>query len=1105
MTETIHVLLLEDNESDAEMIMHRLRRSAMRFDITHVADRDSYLQYLSSSEPDLILSDYNIPGYDPVAALEHCREKHPFIPFILVTGTMNGEEAVELITTHGINDYIIKSNLERLAPTVVREYKYGVMRQDMYRASLVGEHTSNLVMITGADGEIEWVNASVSEVSGYTAEEIKGKQVREVFWDGMNEWAGDHQIWTPDLGHYSAEVLAKHKSGSLYWIKLDVTPVKRGEILQQYIVVAEVISKRKEAELELELSNKRLKDAQKVGQIGDFRFSLTDESIEWSEEIYRIFERDGSLSPPSYDEIRNKYFGEDSEKHNSMVDEAIRSANKYDAEFRINTDSGSHKIVRVVGIPTSDHTGKVTEIRGIVQDITATKMAEKELKEQTLTLKSISDNIEGMLLRYALYPDGTDDMLYISEGAEEVTEISKQELEEDVSKMWAMILEEDVPGMQQSIMRSAETLEEWDHTWRIRTPSGELRYIHGMGKPFRRKDGAVIWDSILLNETETIKLREALIDNELRLEAAIKGADLGVWDFYLNSNDHYVNARFWQMLGYEPGEMEYSYENFLSLLHPDDRDKPNQEIERIQNGGENLVDIIIRMRAKNGEYRTILDRGRVVKFSEDGEIIRMVGTHLDITELLKTKEDLLQYQKFTEIAVEGAEVGLWEVDLKTYETFYNDTYYTMLGYEAKDVVYNKSFHDKLIHPDDDLVIEGYMEEILTGKRESFEATIRMKHKEGHYVWVLDRAKVVEFTEDGKPKKLAGSHLNIDKRVRTENLLRQANDTLRALIDASPLAIYQIDMDGKVVDFWNEAAEEIFGYTRDEVMFRRIPHVHGPHVDEFTKVMETIRSGEEITQLRLKRKRKDGSDIIIEISTGTISLENNTKRNALVIASDVTELVKKENQLRGSLHEKTVLIEEIHHRVKNNLAIVSSMLELQNISGEKNEQLTHAVNRIKSIAIVHEQLYNSESLTDIDLEQYYHELTATILKTLAVSSRVSFDLSVDVDRININQAVPMGLLLNELMTNSLKYAFDGSEEGYINVNIGQNGNGELNFSYRDNGRGFDYEESLRKGGFGLELINTLLEQLNADYSIDSDKGYTLKCSFKPRSLGSQSNL
>ncbi|MDZ7757887.1 histidine kinase dimerization/phosphoacceptor domain -containing protein [Rhodohalobacter sp.] len=200
----------------------------------------------------------------------------------------------------------------------------------------------------------------------------------------------------------------------------------------------------------------------------------------------------------------------------------------------------------------------------------------------------------------------------------------------------------------------------------------------------------------------------------------------------------------------------------------------------------------------------------------------------------------------------------------------------------------------------------------------------------------------------------------------------------------------------------------------------------------------------------------------------------------------------------ALKEKEVLISEIHHRVKNNLAVISSLIDLQRLETDDEyviDILQKTQNRIHSIAGVHELLYNSDDLSSIPFRQYLSNLINRHLDVY-VEDKKSIDVKIDssVETLSINQALPLGVLISELVTNSFKHAFTDKTEGEIHLNVTSDRD-YVHVQYFDNGPGFQKEQFEDGKGLGITIIKALIGQLQAKYKLESEDGFKLKFSFK----------
>jgi two-component sensor histidine kinase len=208
--------------------------------------------------------------------------------------------------------------------------------------------------------------------------------------------------------------------------------------------------------------------------------------------------------------------------------------------------------------------------------------------------------------------------------------------------------------------------------------------------------------------------------------------------------------------------------------------------------------------------------------------------------------------------------------------------------------------------------------------------------------------------------------------------------------------------------------------------------------------------------------------------------------------DVTEQSALEERLRGALEEKELLLKEIYHRVKNNLQVVSSLLVLQGgNSGDPavREVLEDSANRVKSMALVHEQLYQSGDLVRIDFQTYAAQLAAHLKENYGGVLGVTLQTNIDNVQVGIETAVPMGLIINELVSNAYKHAFAGQQAvGEITLRVSRIGGDRLELSVTDTGRGWpDDFDPERTRSLGVRLVRSLSEQLGASYSFESGPG------------------
>ncbi len=334
----------------------------------------------------------------------------------------------------------------------------------------------------------------------------------------------------------------------------------------------------------------------------------------------------------------------------------------------------------------------------------------------------------------------------------------------------------------------------------------------------------------------------------------------------------------------------------------------------------------------------------------------------------------------------------------------------------------------------------------------------------------------------------------DQLFAQEELTRR-DKLLGELFNASPLAIVLLNEHDEV-ELVNHGFEKIFGYRLDEIKGLELDRIIVPEED-LEEAKRLTRSPRVLIR-EVKRKTKNGQEINVIVYSVPVFIDNKMEAQ-YGIYLDITNRKKTEEFIKSSLREKEVLLAEIHHRVKNNLAVITGLLELQSYTTDdisartvlKNSQM-----RVHSIALVHEKLYQNENLSDINVQSYIKELVHTISDAVDSNTKnISIDFDLDDINLIITQAIPCGLLINEIVTNSYKHAFNGQKIGTIKIKFKQN-ESDLVLSIKDNGVGLDQMNYSRPGpSLGMKLIRTLSKQLNSDTRVITDEGTEFSFRFK----------
>jgi PAS domain S-box-containing protein len=326
-----------------------------------------------------------------------------------------------------------------------------------------------------------------------------------------------------------------------------------------------------------------------------------------------------------------------------------------------------------------------------------------------------------------------------------------------------------------------------------------------------------------------------------------------------------------------------------------------------------------------------------------------------------------------------------------------------------------------------------------------------------------------------------------------------------IFEFAPDAILVVDEEGCIIRA-NAQTEKLFGYHREELVGQpvevliperfRARHIELRRAYSFQPRTRPIGAG-----LELFGRRKEGSEFPVDVMISPL----HTKEGRLVlgVVRDMTEHKQMQKQAREALHRE-MLLKEIHHRVKNNLQVISSLLFLQSTDVRDTatlEILKESQSRVKAIAFIHEKLYLSERLDKVDFADYLRDLVAELVRTYQVRNNVAIHTDIEGVHLGIDAALPCGLIITELVSNVLKHAFPKEAKGEVWISMHTTCNGQLVLTVRDNGiglpAGFEWQKSK---SLGLRLVSDLTMQLRGKMEVDGSAGTTFRLTFTELQYG-----
>jgi len=428
--------------------------------------------------------------------------------------------------------------------------------------------------------------------------------------------------------------------------------------------------------------------------------------------------------------------------------------------------------------------------------------------------------------------------------------------------------------------------------------------------------------------------------------------------------------------------------------------------------------------------------------------------------------------------------------------------------------------DAMTHPDDRPAESEYMRRLVAGEITQFTMEKRFQRKDGSTVWVNLTA-----SPTWKPGDSPTDYVAIVKDITRQ---KQADRLFRATVESAPTAMIMTTLEGEIM-IVNEEAESLFGYPRSELVGRPFDTLV-PYRFREVHPVSPMRFGDSPKKHRLGIdqdfycRRSDGGEFPVELGVSPVTTEQGTFILTAVVdmtarkeletgllgvnhalegwvrertwqlesanrnlEGQITERQRIETELRSALQEKETLLREIHHRVKNNLAVVSGLLYLESThvkDAQAVRMLEESQHRVRSMAMVHEKLYASGNLAAVNAREYFESLLDYLLQSYSTRSRqVSVAARIDEASLDVETAVPCGLIFTELVTNSLKHAFPDGRSGSIAVEMSTGTGGHQVLTVRDDGVGLPLGLNIMHApSLGWRLVRSLSRQLGAGLEV-----------------------
>ncbi|MGF2034574.1 MAG: PAS domain S-box protein [Nostoc sp. CmiVER01] len=899
------------------------------------------------------------------------------------------------------------------------------------------------------------------------------------------------------VADHNVEYRLRCKDGSYRWVRSRAKAIwnEQGNPVRLVGSLGD-ISERKQAEEKLRESEERLQLALEASGDGLWDWNILTGEVYYSPRYLEMLGYSFDELPQNFSTCKRLVHPDDLPWVEKILADHLKDNSvPYKFDNRLRTKSGEYKWIANYGkVVMRDRQGNPLRMTGIHRDISDIY---DELRLRKETEAALARSEEQLRLTLEFNHIGIWDWnIKTNEVIWNDNHFRLLGLEPELTAYYQLWRDrvhlEDVDRIEQAVLNSLAQHTNFQGEYRVIYPNGRVHWLIGKGRGIYNEAGEPVrMLGVIIDISDRKEAEAALQESEARFQAFMNNSPVLAWITDPDGRVLYLNQTYLHTFKLLP---EQVIGQSIFDLYPDEIAR--QHFDRIQNVIQTnqvieAIEVTSRPDGTLGEFL-------VYKFPILGlSAQKLVGrVAIDITEQKILEQELAHKQKLLDTFINNAPVGITILDRQLRYSLINEALAEINGISAAAHI-GKTLWE--IIPDLAPRLEPIFQNVLTTGEAilDFEISGETPKMPGVIrTWLASYFPIQ--SEADEPISMGIVVVEISDRKRAEQMLELQAVITRNMAEGICLVRAR---DGVFV-YANPKFEQMFGYESGELIGQHVSIInYGDEHNTPEDVNQAIKTavlqhGE--ANYEVYNLKKDGTPFWCRANA---SIFEHPEYGSVIVAiqQDITEHKQTQEKIKASLREKEVLLKEIHHRVKNNLGIVSSLLQMQ--CRRTEDPLVTAIlrdsqNRIASIALVHEKLYRSEDLADIDFAQYIPDLTTHLFDSYNVSSsQIQLKILVDNASLDIETAIPCGLIINELVSNALKYAFVGNRKGEIEVKFYQESESTLALIIRDNGIGLPENFDTKKAKtLGITLVQGLVKQLRGKLRIDSHQGTQFKITF-----------
>jgi two-component system, sensor histidine kinase and response regulator len=1111
----LKVLILEDNPYDAELNLKTLGKEFRSIDSRVAYDEKSFSTFLEDFNPDIVLSDYNLPVFNGLDALKISSERKPLTPFIIVTGSLDEETAVECIK-QGAWDYVLKEHIIRLNTAVkaALELQLEISQRKIAEEKLIESQklSSRLldniqigVYLVNLESEVVFSNKKAEDITGFKPTEIIGKRVQ----DALNLLDSEGKPITDDTcpilkvkntGVEQRDIICRFSTSSKEekWLNVSATPdnVKDNNFSQVLICFQDVTDRLSmdrallESETRYEAVFNSVSDAIFLYDPAEFRLVEVNDRVSAlygysREEIKKLSISDFSAAEMGYTAALAIEFAKKVIKGEEQREEWLARHK----DGRLFWTSVTLKLVNIGGEPF---------LMAIIADIDRQKRTETFLRESEEHYRALSENSPDVIMRFdrngrhlfvnnAIYAQlGLKPEIFLNKSHHEMGIFDPE-----MCEFW-----------EAAIVKVFKTEKSNEVEFSLPNNDGIiLHYEWRLFPEFNQADQVTTVLAVARDISFRKVAQEALRISEERLQLALEATSDALWDFDIAKNSVYFSPRYANMLGYEPSEFPNELSTFENILHPDDYGPIVAYMQSALDQPVESVELSTRLRKKDGMYAWTHSRGKV--FYSEGKPVRIVGTCVDITER-KRQEEISQtifdignavvttrnldelFEKIQEILgrvidTKNCYVALYDPKNDRISLPFHrdekDSYVEFPAGKTLTAYVIRTGKVQLVSRERDIELSaaGEIETFGTPAVSWLGVPLRIgteifgvftvQSYDERIMYSEEDVKILEFVSDQIALAIS--------RKKDEDNIRENEQKLRRIIESSPDGLIVTNNEGIIIGY-NTSIADLLRIEESELKDRSfLEFMNAADIEKIREIFsETIKSGYRKNNVFLI-KREDGSEFYAELSLGLIQDPGNSAETFVINIKDITERIDYESNLRIAKERavesdrlKTSFLSNMSHEIRTPLNAIVGFAELlaQNNLDEndKKEFISHINQGSETLLNLIDDIID---ISKIEAAQIRINYTAFRLAPLLSDLEALFEKNIkrlskeNLKIINDNHGIDPDLTivtdsfrLRQIFINLLSNSVKFTDEGTVSFGIKNIDRDLISFYVKDTGIG-----------------------------------------------------